>query len=483
MINVPTFYELINNFCSVNNREMVNDAIDLMEAECVLQDYEKEFIKTFKEVIKTTGSVPTRETIKQHIPTYRCDSSLELDDILGSTRLFIKSRLNKRMSNRLLALSEKVAKEGINEEVALELGQMTMSDVVTKTFTKVQDEISSIYKKDIDRSGIKTGTRKIDDIIGGLKPGQISTVAGYTSAGKSTFSLSLMHEAIKRGFNVCYLSLELPREHVMYNLISRHSVDTFDDGRNRFTTKIEHSRLKSKTATAAEWKYCEDEIIPSLNKLPGKYYIVGSENLEARTFFAYNNTLQEIENLCIEESGKGLDLIIVDYIQMMKYTEEMKSRVSEFEVTNMWVNYWRNQALDFLKSKRQVHVLMAAQINRTGWLKAAKRDGEYDLTALAESNEIEKASSVIISLFSSEQLKESKEVKFQILKNRDGIKKERADTIYCDFAYQVIGGDSSTSDNDFASASFEDFGAISESPIDVSSAATNMEMLDEQFDF
>lgn len=483
MINIPTFYELVNNFCKVENHELVKDAIELIESENILQDYEKEFLKTFKEVIKTTGSVPTRETIKQYIPSFRCDSSLELDDLLGSSRVFIKSRLNKQMSNRLLALSEKVAKDGITEEIATELDRMTMSDVVVSTFTKVQDEISEIYKRGVDKSGIKTHTRKIDDVIGGLKPGQISTVAGYTSAGKSTFALSLMHEAIKQGFNVCYLSLELPRDHVMFNLISRHSVDTYEDGRPRFTMQINHGKLKEGTATMDEWKYCEEQILPSLNKLPGKYYIAGQDDLEARTFFFYNSKLQEIENLCIEESGRGLDLIIVDYIQMMKYTDEMKSKVSEFEVTNMWVNYWRTQALDFLKSKRQIHVLMAAQINRGGWLKAAKRDGEYDLTALAESNEIEKASSVIISLFSDEKLKESKEVKFQILKNRDGMKKERVDSIYCDFAHQMIGGESVTSDSDFVSSTFEDLGEISNSPVDVSNVTTNIEVIDDQFDF
>ncbi len=482
MINVPTFYELINNFCKEENHETVKDAIELLESEKILQDYEIEFLKTFKEVIKTTGSVPTRETIKQYIPSFRCDSSLEIDDILGSTRLLIKNRMNKKMSERLLIMSEKVAKDGITEDIADELDHMTMSDVVVSTFTKVQDEICDIMKKGVNKSGIKTHTRKIDDIIGGLKPGQISTVAGYTSAGKSTFSLSLMHEAIKQGFNVCYLSLELPREHIMYNLMSRHSVDTYEDGREKFTMKIDHGKLKDGTATKEELKFCEEQILPSLLKLPGKFYIVGQDDMEARSFFSYSNRLQEIENLCIEESGKGLDLIIVDYIQLMKYTDEMKSKVSEFEITNMWVNYWRVQALDFLKSKRKVHVLMAAQINRGGWIKAAKREGEYDLTALAESNEIEKASSIIITLFSDEKLKESKEIKFQILKNRDGMKKERVDSIYCDFAHQMIGGEAVTSDNDFVNSSFDDLGDISQSSVEVTSTS-NIEVLDDTFDF
>lgn len=485
MVNVPTFYELINNFCKKEHHEVVKDAIELIESENILQDYEKEFLKNYKEVIKTTGNIPTRDTIKQHIPSFRCESSLELDDILGSTRLFIKNRLNKQMSNRLLALSEKVAKEGITDDIATELDRMTMSDVVVSTFTKVQDEICAIMDKGVDKTGIKTHTRKIDDTIGGLKPGQISTVAGYTSAGKSTFSLSLMHEAIKQGFNVCYLSLELPREHIMYNLMSRHSVDTYEDGSDRFMTHINHGKLKDGTATKEERNFCKQQILPSLMQLPGKFYIVGQEDMEARTFFAYSNKMQEIENLCVEESGRGLDLIIVDYIQLMKYTDDMKSRVSEFEVTNMWVNYWRNQALDFLKSKRKVHVLMAAQINRGGWLKAAKRDGEYDLTALAESNEIEKASSVIITLFSDEKLKESKEIKFQILKNRDGVKKERVDTIYCDFAHQVVGGESATSDDDFTNTSFEELGEVSSSPIDISMEAKTeaLDIIEDQFDF
>ena len=186
--------------------------------------------------------------------------------------------------------------------------------------------------------------------------------------------------------------------------------------------------------------------------------------------------------MCVSESGKGIDLVIVDYVQMFKFAEDLTGRASEFEITNKWVNYFRGQALNFLKSKRQVHVTIAAQINRNGWLKAAKRDGEYDLTALAESNEIEKASSIIIALFSDERLKESKEVKFQILKNRDGMKKERVDTIYGDFMYAMIGGESNTSDNDIVETAFDDLGEVSNSDIDVSHV-TQVEIIDDQFDF
>lgn len=482
MINVPSFYEILQNCCSEKNHDIAKDVLQTIREQKVLQDYEVEILDAFNKLVKTSGKIPTVDAVRQAIPSFRKDSDLVIEDIQVASRLFIQNRLNKQMSNKLLNLAEIVAKEGITESVVDQLDKMTMSDAAVSTYEKIQDQISEIYRRTVDNHGIKTHTRKIDDVIGGLKPGQISTIAGYTSAGKSMFCVSLMHEAIKQGYNVCYITLEIPKDHVLFNLISRHSVDTLPDGRPRFERKLSHGAMKDRTLAMDEWEYCEKAILPSLEKLPGKYYIVADADFEAKTYYSFTTKLQEIDELCVSESGKGIDLVIVDYVQMFKFAEDLTGRASEFEITNKWVNYFRGQALNFLKSKRQVHVTIAAQINRNGWLKAAKRDGEYDLTALAESNEIEKASSIIIALFSDERLKESKEVKFQILKNRDGMKKERVDTIYGDFMYAMIGGESNTSDNDIVETAFDDLGEVSNSDIDVSHV-TQVEIIDDQFDF
>lgn len=119
------------------------------------------------------------------------------------------------------------------------------------------------------------------------------------------------------------------------------------------------------------WNYVKEEIIPDLGTLPGKFYILDEQDIEAYNYFAFDRKLQEIENLCFKETGKGLDLIIVDHIQMLAFSNQT-AKLSENSLINRWCNYFRSNCLDFLKSKRQVHVILVAQINRQGYLKALR---------------------------------------------------------------------------------------------------------------
>lgn len=466
-MRIPKFEEIIYNLCQPTHSGTMKDSIELLQSHNILQVFEQEVLEAFNQILKATGTTPTMALLQQSIPQFRCQSTFEIKDMLGSIRLFIKDRLNKQVGNSLLSVADRITKEGVTEEVMDQLNKLVTTDATTLKYENVIDKIDDIYTKTLDKSGIKTQTRAIDDMIGGLKPGQLSTIAAFTGGGKSTFAVSLTHSAMEQGYNVCYLSLELSSDHLLYDLISRHSVSLDKNFNPRFKITVTNSDLKGKKLPNGHWDYIKETILPSFKSLPGKVYILDEQNIEAYTFFAFNNKLQEIEDLAMEETGHGIDLLVVDHIQMLQFSEN-NSRRSENHIINMWVNYFRSQCLDFLKSKRQIHVLMCAQINRQGWARAAKHDGMYDLTSLKEANEIETASSVIISLFSSEALSKSKEIKFAILKNRDGIKSEEASSIYCDFAHAVIGGDEITSDQEFATATLDDLAAASNSNVDIS---------------
>lgn len=475
-LNIPKFENIMCNLCNPIHENTIDDGIELIKSHNILQTYEEEILDAYIQIYKTTGSVPSLALLQQSAPQFHCSTPMEIKDLLNSIRLFIKDRLNKQVSLDLISVADKISKEGVTEDVVEEISQLVKTDATTIKYENIADKIDEIYNRHLDSSGIRTGVRKIDDIIGSLKPGQLSTIAAFTGGGKSTFAVCLTHAAIKQGFNVCYLSLELSSEHLMYNLISRHSIEKDEKGYPLFQKEVVHSDMKNKTLPVGVWDYIKETILPDLLKQKGKFYILDEQDIEAYTFFAFNNKLQEIENLAIEETGHGLDLIIVDHIQMLQFSDS-NSRQSENTVINKWVNYFRSQCLDFLKTKRQIHVMMCAQINRQGYIKALKHDGMYDLTALKEANEIETASSVIITLFNTEQLAAGKEIKFSVIKNRDGRKSELADTIYCDLAHVLIGGDGVTSDQEFSSMTMDDLVTASQSNIDVSNVQQSMNLV------
>lgn len=478
---IPTFDDLIYNFCKPEHENKIKDNIETLLLQKVLQDSEIEIINAFNRIYKDTEKLPTLQILQQSFPNFRPQPRLEIEDLTGSVRLFIKDRANKDASRQLLDLAAEVAKEGITEGASNKMSKLMKTDSVTRKYENIFDRIGEIYERSVNHSGICTFTRKIDDYIGGLKEGQVSVVAGFTGHGKSTFCVGLTHSAMKQGFNVCYLSLELNSEHILYDLISRHSVDQDENFQPRFDRSIIQTNLKNKTLSKDDWDYTYNTILPSLNSLPGKVYILDEQDIDAYTFFAFTNKLQEIENLAISETGHGIDLIVVDHVQQFQYNPT-NPRSSVNETINVWVDYFRRQALDFLKTKRAIHVTLCAQLNRQGFNYARTHEGMYHLTALKEANEIETSASIIITLYSDPQLAAGKEIKFGILKNRDGERMDAADTIYCDFAHQMIGGDGSTSSSEFSSVTMDDIADANNADIDLNKIRQEMSM-DDEFTF
>lgn len=400
--------------------------------EKMLNSNELKVLEVFEELHSTLGEIPTIELFNDYYPQHKLIPRIQTSDLYSVIRLFLKQRKNELAAKKLASLADDIRSSGVTPEISDSIANILKSDVVKIQYENILDKIVEKYESSTENSGIKTGIEQVDQVIGGLKAGQVSVVAGFTGMGKSICSVSIMHSAIEQGYNVCYISLELSAEHLMYNMISRHSLE------HKFSKRIEHRDLKSKTLSRTDWDYVKTDIIPDLRKMPGKFYILDEQDIEAYDYFSFDNKLQEIEDLCIKETGKGLDLIIIDHIQMLAFSDQ-DSKTSENTIINRWCNYFRSQCLDFLKSKRQVHVILVSQINRQGYLKAKKNNGMYDMTALKEANEIETCASAILGIYSDTTLITSNQVKIGVLKNRDGSRVGDAYQVPANYPYQLIG--------------------------------------------
>ena len=124
----------------------------------------------------------------------------------------------------------------------------------------------------------------------------------------------------------------------------------------------------------------------------------------------------------------------------------MKGIGNETNVVNAYISYFRQCALNWIKTGRQIAVLMLSQSSREGWKDAVRNEGAYKLTALAEANELERASSLVLSVFSSESLKQLKEAKVQILKNRDGESWSAPQEVFVDPKYYMFGENNTSID-------------------------------------
>lgn len=413
-IKIEQDLRLENIFISLS-KDTLNKLDDLLQMNEIDLN-EKSMIRKYIHMVTQIGNVPSIDTMRTEFPGLYFENleTLTEDELDDYIRLYMASKKNLEASKKLLELSSLVKTNGLTEPIINQLNQLTKSDIVSISHEDISNKLMELYKNKINEVGIKTSVNQIDEDTGGLQPGTITTILGFTGSYKTTWALNMTYNAIRDNMNVLYLSLEVTKEKVFYSLLSRHS---FDD---KFKIHIDNSKLKKKQLEDNEFEYLEKEIYPDFLKFPGKVYVVDESELEAYSFFSLENKFREIDKLANQETGHGIDLLVIDHAQLLKFDASMKSVGNETNVVNAYVSFFRQSVLNWIKSGRQIAGLILSQSSREGWKEAVRAEGKYRLTALAEANELERASSVVLSVFCSESLKQIKSAKIQILKNRDG---------------------------------------------------------------
>ena len=105
------------------------------------------------------------------------------------------------------------------------------------------------------------------------------------------------------------------------------------------------------------------------------------------------------------------------------------------------MSYFRKNCVNFLGQNKKIAILCACQSSREGYKEACK-NGKYRLTNIAEGNEIERSSQLVLSLYTSEEDYQNNQTHLQVLKYRDG--KIPEDTIDINLAPQYYAFDVKT---------------------------------------
>ena len=116
---------------------------------------------------------------------------------------------------------------------------------------------------------ISTCVEQLDNILGGIPKGKVTSILGWTSCFKSTWAINIAYKAQMQGLNTLYLSLEMGEYDVLANLLSRHS------NQLKYKYNLAHCDLKRKELREHELEYLESTIIPDYNKLERKSLYCG----------------------------------------------------------------------------------------------------------------------------------------------------------------------------------------------------------------
>jgi len=214
-------------------------------------------------------------------------------------------------------------------------------------------------------TGVPTGLPWLDDQTLGLQPGTLCILAARPSVGKTALALNIAaHAATKGEKKVVFFSLEMPSDQLALRLLSSEA-------------KLDSERVSKGKLAQHDW----DRIMVQGEKLMG-----------APIWFDDSFMLSPVElrSKCRKlKRESGLDLVVVDYLQLMHAPSDRASQSREQEIATI------SRSLKALAKELQVPVVALSQLNRA----VEKRKGERPMLAdLRESGAIEQDADVVMFL-------------------------------------------------------------------------------------
>jgi hypothetical protein len=235
-------------------------------------------------------------------------------------------------------------------------------------------------------------------------------LCGAPSHGKSCFADNFLYvNSIQGSMRTLYLSLEVPKDIVAAKILSRHSYELGEQDAIPYTS-IMHGQ-----ADGDRLRELKGDL---KDKLQNVRLLDASDNIP---FYPPTDFGVFLERQFAKEP---FDILILDYLQVLK--SDCRIVGYEYEFMNRIVSMIRRKTVSIGGDNRIISLILS-QVNREGYKGASKPDrkgrtkGGYTLlSSIAESNELERSSQLVLFLYLNDDLRASNEIKYQLLKNRDG---------------------------------------------------------------
>jgi len=255
------------------------------------------------------------------------------------------------------------------------------------------DRLDYLHAHRGEISGVRTGFGDLDTLTTGLQKSDLVILAARPSVGKTSFALNIAeHAAVKDRKSVGIFSLEMSKEQLVLRLLS--SVSNIDSQRLRsgFLEEMDFAR-----------------IAPAMNALSeAPIYIDDTPNITTMELRTKARRLQ---------AEAGVDLIIVDYLQLMQSSTTTRDANRVQEVSEI------SRGLKALARELKVPVIALSQLSRQPEMRESK---EPRLSDLRESGSIEQDADLVMFLWrekergSDDQQTDGEVVKLKLSKHRNG---------------------------------------------------------------
>jgi len=371
--------------------DLIGDVLDVISFdEEFYHESHKEIFRTIKNLFSegktvdmiTVSDELSKNQLLQVIGGFEYLSELsDVGTLIHNVSNHAKIVHEKFMLRRLIKASTDIVEKGYASHDAEQLIEEAESSIFeisqnrdTKGFQIISDILQVAYEKIVQLhedptalTGIPSGFDALDALTNGLQRSDLILIAARPSMGKTAFALNLcQHAAVKEKKSVAIFSLEMAADQLVQRLLSAQSLVAISDIRTGQIEDDDWFKLARSSAQLGESKIFIDDT-------PGI-------------------TVAEIRSKCRRlKMNQGLDLIMIDYLQLMSGGGKQENRQQEISTIS--------RSLKSIAREMNCPVVALSQLSRASELRA---DHRPILSDLRESGAIEQDADLVMFLYRDE---------------------------------------------------------------------------------
>lgn len=312
-------------------------------------------------LMKIVSDVPTAANVRSYIDIVR-EKSILRKLIAACGKISQESYSQQKEVSAILSDAEKEIFDIVmnrQEGEALK----PMSEVILTTL----DEIQELARLRGEIAGVPTGFIDLDSLLTGLHPGELIVVGARPAMGKTSFAMNIAeHAALNKGRVTAVFTLEMPREQIAMRMLCSDA-------------RVDMQRVRRGTLRDDDWERIAQTLGP-LSAAP--MYIDDTAAI----------TPTQLRSRCRQlKMDKGLDLVVVDYLGLMRADGKTENR--QLEVSEI------SRQLKAIALELKIPIVACAQLSRANKDRVDKRPM---LSDLRDSGSIEQDADVVMFLHREE---------------------------------------------------------------------------------
>ena len=255
------------------------------------------------------------------------------------------------------------------EKAIFEIAEGRISAGFTPLRDLVQSSFATIEKLQEQRNaitGVPSGFQDLDEMTAGFQPSDMIILAARPAMGKTSFVLNVAQNAAKKGKTVGVFSLEMSKEQLFLRLLTSEAMIDAHKFRTGYLTEKDYGKLSHALGTLADLPIYIDDT-------PG----IGLLEMRAKS-----------RRLASQHT---LDLVIIDYIQLMQGRGRFESRQQELTAIS--------RSVKILAKELNVPIVALSQLSRAP---ESRTDHRPQLSDLRESGALEQDADLVMFIYRAE---------------------------------------------------------------------------------